>query len=67
MEWRSYVVATGDNYQYDFRLASESSAAYRAGNPEFVDENTRTDLLGNPRPEGVNPDVGAYQYMTPTE
>ena len=35
--------------------------------PEFVDENTRTDLLGNPRPEGVNPDVGAYQYMTPTE
>ena len=48
-------------------LASESSAAYRAGNPEFVDENTRTDLLGNPRPEGVNPDVGAYQYMTPTE
>ena len=60
-------VATGDNYQYDFRLASESSAAYRAGNPEFVDENTRTDLLGNPRPEGVNPDVGAYQYMTPTE
>ncbi len=60
-------VATGDNYLYDFRLASDLSAAYRAGNPEFIDENTRTDLLGNQRPEGINPDVGAYQYMAPEE
>lgn len=60
-------VATGDNYQYNFNLSSESSAAYRAGNTAFVNENTRTDLLGNPRPEGINPDVGAYQYVTPIE
>ncbi|WP_455498152.1 hypothetical protein [Coprobacter sp.] len=60
-------VATGDNYQYNFNLSSESSAAYRAGNTAFVNENTRTDLLGNPRLEGINPDVGAYQYVTPIE
>lgn len=60
-------IATGDNYQYDFNLSSESSAAYRAGSTQFINENTRTDLLGSPRPEGINPDVGAYQYVAPIE
>lgn len=60
-------IATGDNYQYNFNLSSESSAAYRAGDPQFINENTRTDLLGNSRPEGINPDVGAYQYIAPAE
>ena len=54
--------STGDNYQFDFRIGPNSSAI-GAGSPEYVDERLRTDLSGTPRPDGENPDAGAYQAL----
>lgn len=54
--------ATGDNYLFDFRIGPNSSAI-GAGNPEYVDDRLQTDLSGTPRPEGENPDLGAYQAV----
>ena len=55
--------ATGDDYIFDYRLSSDQSSAIKAGNPEYLNEQLRTDMLGTLRPKGENPDIGAYQFV----
>ena len=53
----------GDIYYYDYRISTTESSAYLMGDESYLTPELRTDMYGVERPEGVNPDVGAYQIV----
>ncbi len=58
---KPYFIATGDDYIFDFRIASDKSDAIGKGNPLYCKPPLDTDMYGNSRFSSV--DIGAYQYL----
>lgn len=53
----------GDIYYYDYRISTYESGAYQRGDENYLTPQLRTDMYGVERPQGINPDVGAYQIV----
>lgn len=59
-------INTGKDYIFDYHIG-EGSDAKGKGNPQFLNADLRYDLEGHLRPQGTNPDLGAYQYIEKIE